>query len=176
MSNVKKLCITAVCMALCCILPTLFHSVGLGTALSPLHIPALLCGIVCGGGYGLVCGLVGPIISSMLTGMPGAPMLATMLPELMAYGLATGLMMRFVRTGKLYADLYISLGAAMILGRVVGGIAKVLFYMGTGEAFTLAVWISSYFVATLPAIVAHLILIPVLVVMLMKARVIPKRY
>lgn len=176
MSNVKKICVTAVCMALCCILPTLFHSVGLGTALSPLHIPALLCGIVCGGGYGLVCGLVGPIISSMLTGMPGAPMLATMVPELMAYGLAAGLMMRFVRTGKLYADLYLSLGAAMILGRVVGGVAKMLFYMGSGESFTLAIWISSYFVATLPAIVVHLILIPVLVAMLMKARVIPNRY
>ena len=176
MSSVKNLCVTAVCMALCCVLPTLFHSVGLGTAFSPIHIPVLLCGVVCGGSYGLLCGLVGPLLSSVITGMPGAAMLPSMVPELMAYGLVSGLLMRFVRTGKLYADLYISLGAAMIVGRVVGGIAKALFYMGSGEVFTLGVWATSYFVSTLPGIICHLILIPILVVMLMKARVIPKRY
>lgn len=176
MSNVKKICVTAVCIALCCVLPTLFHSIGLGTAFSPIHIPVLLCGIVCGGSYGLICGLVGPILSSVITGMPGAAMLVSMVPELIAYGLAAGLIMGFVHTGKLYADLYLSLGTAMILGRVIGGIAKALFYMGTGEAFTLTLWASSYFITTLPGIICHLILIPVLVVMLMKARVIPKRY
>ena len=176
MTSSKKICITAACMALCCLLPPMFHSVGLGTALSPIHIPVLLCGIICGGGYGLVCGLIGPILSSALTGMPGPAMLATMVPELMAYGLTAGLMMGFVRTGRLYADLYIALGTAMILGRAVGGIAKVLFYLGSGETFTFALWISSYFVATLPAIGVHLVLIPVLTAMLMKARVIPNRY
>ena len=176
MTSVKKLCITAVCMALCCVLPTLFHSVGLGTTFSPMHIPALLCGIICGGGYGLACGLFGPLLSSMITGMPGAAMLPSMVPELMAYGLITGLLMRFVRTGKLSADLYIALGTAMAAGRVVGGIAKALFYMGSGEAFTLAVWVSSYFVATVPGIVCHLILIPVLYWALVKAKLIPSRY
>lgn len=175
-SSVKRICIAAVCIALCCVLPTMFHSVGLGTAFSPMHIPVLLCGLVCGGSYGILCGLAGPLLSSMLTGMPGAAMLASMVPELMAYGLITGLLMRFVRTGRLYADLYISLSAAMLAGRIVGGVAKALFYMGSGEAFTLAVWASSYFVSTLPGIIAHLILIPILVVMLIKARVIPSRY
>lgn len=176
MSSVKKICVTAVCMALCCVLPTLFHSVGLGTALSPIHIPVLLCGAVSGGSFGLLCGLAGPLLSSVITGMPGAALLPSMVPELMTYGLIAGLVMRHVRTGKLYADLYITLGAAMLAGRMVGGIAKALFYMGSGEAFTLSLWISGYFVATLPGIVCHLILIPVLMVMLMKARVIPRRY
>lgn len=176
MSYVKRICVTAVCISLCCVLPGLFHSVGLGTAFSPIHIPVLLCGAICGGGYGILCGIVGPLLSSMITGMPGAAMLPSMVPELAAYGLVTGLLMRFVRSGKLYADLYIALGTAMVLGRVVGGIAKALFYMGSGESFTLAVWASSYFVSTLPGIICHLILIPILVVMLMKARVIPSRY
>lgn len=176
MSSAKNICITAVCVALCCVLPTLFHSVGLGTAFSPIHIPVLLCGTVCGGSYGLLCGLAGPLLSSLITGMPGAAMLPSMVPELMAYGLISGLLMRFVRTGKLTADLYIALGTAMVLGRVVGGIAKALFFMGSGQAFTLAVWATSYFVSTLPGIICHLILIPLLVIMLMKARVIPKRY
>lgn len=176
MSAIKKLCITAVCIALCCVLPMAFHAVGLGSALSPMHIPVLLCGIVCGGGFGALCGLVGPILSSVITSMPGAAMLPSMVPELIAYGLVAGLLMRLVRTGKVYGDLYISLGTAMLVGRIVGGIAKMLFFMGTGEAFTLAMWLSSYFVTALPGIICHLVLVPVLVLTLMKARLIPTRY
>ena len=176
MSSIKKTTIGAVCIALCCVLPTLFHSVGLGSAFSPMHIPVLLCGLICGGGYGMACGLVGPLLSSMVTGMPGPAMLPSMVPELIAYGLVTGLMMKFVRTGKLTADLYIALATAMVVGRIVGGIAKVFLFMGTGEGFTIAVWVSSYFVGTFPGIVAHLIVIPVLIIMLTKAKMIPSRY
>ena len=176
MTSIKKICITAILIALCCILPTMFHMAGLGSAFSPLHIPVLLCGLICGGWYGLGCGILGPILSSLLTGMPGATMLVSMIPELMAYGLVTGLMMRVVRTGKLTGDLYVSLIVAMLAGRIVGGVAKALFYMGTGEAFTLAVWASSYFVSSLPGIICHLILIPLLVMALHRAKLIPARY
>ena len=176
MSSVKKLTVTAVCIALCCVLPVAFHAVGLGTALSPMHIPALLCGVLCGPVYGLLCGFAGPLLSSVINGMPGPAMLPSMVPEIMAYGLVTGLMLKLVRTKNTTADLYIALGTAMIAGRVVGGIAKALVFMGTGESFTLAVWVSSYFVATLPGIVCHLILIPVLYWALVKAKLIPSRY
>lgn len=176
MSANKKICITAICIALCCVLPLAFHSVGLGTTFSPIHIPVLLCGLICGGGYGVICGCIGPLLSSVITSMPGPAMLPSMVPELMAYGLIAGLMMKLVHTKKLYADLYISLGTAMVLGRVIGGIAKALVYMGSGEAFTLAIWASSYFVSTAPGIVCHLILIPIVVLALTKARLIPARY
>lgn len=174
--SVKKICITAVCVALCCVLPMAFHSVGLGTTFSPIHIPVLLCGLVCGWGWGGLCGLVGPLLSSIITSMPGPAMLPTMIPELVAYGLTAGLLMKWVHTGKSPADLYISLTGAMVLGRVVGGIAKLLFYMGSGETFTVAIWISSYFVGTLPGIVCHLVVIPLLVLTLTRAKLIPARY
>ncbi len=176
MSSIKKICVTAIMIALCCILPTMFHMAGLGTAFSPMHIPVLLCGLICGGWYGLFCGVAGPILSSLLTGMPGASMLLSMVPELITYGLITGLVMRLVRTGKLTADLYISLIVAMLAGRVVGGIAKALVFMGSGEAFTLSVWVSSYFVTALPGIICHLIVVPVLVMALYRAKLIPARY
>lgn len=176
MSSIKKICVTAIMIALCCILPSMFHLAGLGTAFSPMHIPVLLAGLICGSWYGLCCGIIGPVLSSILTGMPGATMLVSMIPELIAYGLVTGLMMRLVRTGKLTADLYISLITAMLAGRIVGGVAKALFYMGSGEAFTLAVWASSYFVSALPGIICHLILVPLLVMALNRAKLIPARY
>lgn len=175
MSAIKKICITALCIALCCVLPMAFHAVGLGSAFSPMHIPVLLCGLVCGWFYGGVCGIVGPILSSLLTSMPPTSMLVSMVPELLAYGLLTGLAMGLVRTKNMVADLYISLGTAMVLGRVVGGVAKALLYMGTGEAFTLAIWAGSYFVSAAPGIVCHLVLVPLLYITLAKAKLIPAR-
>ena len=176
MSSVKQACITAVCIALCYVLPLAFHGLGLGSVLSPMHIPVLLCGMACGGLYGIFCGVAGPILSSVQSGMPTATGLIFMVPELAVYGLAAGLCMKYIRTGKLAVDLYISLAAAMLLGRVAGGIASACFYAGIGEAFAVAAWAASYFVSALPGIITHLILIPLLVATLMKAGVIPKRY
>lgn len=178
MSKIKKTCICAICIALCYVLPVALHSFGLGSILSPMHIPVLLCGLVCGGFYGMFCGIVGPIISSILSGMPPVTMLFSMIPELVVYGLAAGLLMKWVRTGKLLPDVYISLAVAMVLGRIAGGIAKALFIAinATGDAFTLGVWATSYFVASLPGIIVHLILVPLLVTVLMKTKVIPPRY
>lgn len=176
MSSVKQACITAVCIALCYVLPMSFHALGLGSVFLPMHIPVLLCGMVCGGGYGLFCGITGPVLSCVLSGMPTATGLISMVPELVIYGLVSGLVMKHLRTKNLYADLYIALTAAMLLGRVAGGVASACFYMGTGEAFSITIWAASYFVSTLPGIVSQLILIPILIITLMKARVIPKRY
>ena len=178
MTQVKKLCICAICIALCCILPTAFHAVGLGTALSPMHIPALLCGLLLGPIYGAVCGIAGPVLASLTTGMPPLMRLMHMAPELCAYGLIAGLMMRLVRTRNGAADVYIALIAAMLAGRIVGGIAQwlVIIIMGSEQVFTVAVWIASYIIGTLPGIVAHIILLPALVFVLEKARVIPARY
>ena len=108
--------------------------------------------------------------------MPPIPMLVRMLPELAVYGLTAGLAMKYIRTGKNIADLYISLGIAMILGRIAGGVASALFFMGNGEAYSIAIWASSYFVTAVPGIVAHLILVPALALTLAKAGVAPKRY
>ena len=73
-------------------------------------------------------------------------------------------------------DLYISLAIAMLAGRLIGGIAEALFYLGSGQAFTLAAVAAGYFVTTIPGIICHLIVIPILVTTLMKARLIPNRY
>ena len=176
MSSVKKATITALCIALCYVLPVVFHATGLGSAFSPMHIPVLLCGLVCGSGYGIFCGIAGPVLSSVLSGMPTVTQLIYFVPELTVYGFVTGLMMKLVRTKKLVVDLYISLAVAMFAGRLVGGIAEALFYLGSGQTFTLAAVAAGYFVTTIPGIICHLIVIPILVTTLMKARLIPNRY
>lgn len=173
--SIKNITICGVCISLCCILPMALHLVELGTALSPMHIPVLLCGLVCGGGYGLVCGVVGPILSYLLSGMPAPPHLFTMIPELAMYGLASGLLMKLIRTGRPVVDIYAALISAMLLGRILGGVVKALFYTG-GQAYGLSMWISAYFVSTLPGILCHIILLPLLYLALSKARLISPRY
>ncbi len=178
MSHIKRLCICAICIALCCILPTAFHAMGVGSNLSPLHIPVLLCGLICGGGCGAFCGIAGSLLCSLLTGMPPMAKLAYMMPELCAYGLFAGLLMHFIRTRHLSVDLYLSLLGTMVLGRVVGGLARILTLriLGSSEVFTVQMWVASYVVGSLPGIIAHLILIPALILVLEKANLLPKRY
>lgn len=179
MSSVKRSCISAVCIALCYVLPLVFHAFGAGEVFLPMHIPVLLCGLLCGAGYGAFCGIAGPVLSCVLSGMPSATGLISMVPELCVYGLASGLTLRFVHTKNTYADLYLALVAAMLLGRVAGGVAKVLFYlsgMSGMTALSMPLLASTYFVQSIPGIVIQLIILPTLVFTLMKARLIPERY
>jgi len=176
MSSVKKACITSFCAALCYVLPLAFHALGLGMAFSPLHLPVLLCGLLCGWSYGAFCGVAGPVISSVLGGMPAAAQLPYMIPELTAYGLLSGLLYRFIRTGRTVTDLYLSLIPAMLLGRVVGGGAQALFYLSTAREYSIALWAGAYLLGTAPGAVLHILVIPALALTLTRAKLIPERY
>ena len=174
MRSIKKLTLSSVCIALCVVLPIAFHSIpDGGSVFLPMHIPVLICGMICGWPYGLLCGLMGPLLSSLITGMPPAAVLPAMMVECGTYGAVSGLVLKFVRTGKTYVDLYTALVIAMIAGRVVSGIAKALIFT---PGLSLTAWITASFVTALPGIVIQLVLIPLLVSLLMKSRQIPARY
>ena len=175
MSNVKKSIITAVCLALCVVLPQAFHAIpNAGSVYLPMHIPVLLCGLICGWPFGLLCGLAGPALSTLFTGMPPVAYLPPMLIECAVYGAVGGLMMQFIRTKKIYLDLYLSLIIAMLGGRIVAGLAKA-FIFARGN-ITMGAWATSYFVTSLPGIIIQIVLIPTIVFALMRARLIPMRY
>ena len=175
MSTTKRSIITAVCIALCVVLPLAFHAIPqVGAVYCPMHIPVLLCGLICGWPFGLLCGLAGPALSAVLTGMPTVAHLPSMLVELAVYGAVSGLMMRVLKTGKLYPDLYVSLICAMLAGRIVGGLAKAAIF-SRGD-YSMAVWATGYFATGLPGIIIQLALIPSVVFALEKANIIPMRY
>ena len=174
LSNIKRLTITALSVALCVVLPMAFHVIpNAGSVMLPMHIPVLLCGLICGWQYGLLCGVVGPLVSSLVTGMPPAAVLPGMMVECGMYGCVGGLLMERIRTGSLYADLYICLPVAMLAGRVISGIVKALI-LTPGLGFT--AWATASFVTALPGISIQLILIPTLIVALTRAGLIPARY
>ncbi len=171
-SPVKKLVFSALCVALCVVLPMVFHIFPEGgSVFLPMHIPVLLCGMLCGWPYGFGCGLLGPLLSSLLTKMPPAAMLPAMMIECAVYGAVSGLLMQLLKGRKMGLRLYGSLIPAMIAGRVVSGIAKALIF---NPGMTFSAWIAASFVTALPGIVIQLVLLPTLLYALMRAHLIPE--
>lgn len=171
MKQVKNMIMTALCIAIGIILPVVFHSIpNAGSILLPMHIPVLLCGLMLGPQYGLACGALTPLLSSLVTGMPPAEVLPAMLCELAVYGLVSGLLMRVVHTKWRIANIYISLGGAMLCGRIVAGVLSALVFQ-VGE-YSMQIWLSSLFIAAIPGIIIQLVLIPVLIMALNRAGVV----
>ena len=175
MSHAKRVVIAAACAALGVVLPMAFHALpGAGNVWLPMHIPVMICGLVAGPVAGAATGVLASVLSSLLTGMPAAPILPSMTCELVAYGLASGMLARLVRTGRLAVDLYVSLAGAMIVGRLVGGALQALiFSQGT---YSLAAWMSGYFVTGAPGIVLQLVVVVPIVAALERAGLVETRY
>ena len=104
--------------------------------------------------------------------MPQGVTLIGMCVELPVYGIAGGIFMHVFRQQKDGVRVYSALILAMILGRIAGGITQAV-VLGIGS-YSLTMWASSYFVATAPAIVIHLILIPSVYYALQKANLVKK--
>lgn len=176
MNSVKKLVYAAVCLALCMVLPLLTgHIPTIGNMLSPMHIPVLLCGFICGPVYGLVVGLIAPVLRHFTFGFPGVPTAYVMTFELAIYGLTAGLLWRAFpkKTPYLYAALIL----AMLAGRVMYGIASyfLLVILGLSEnGFTFQAFLAGAFINAWPGIIAHIVLIPLIVMALSKAGLMPE--
>lgn len=174
MKNTKLLIYAAMFTALGVALPVAFHSIpNAGSIFLPMHIPVLLCGLICGWPYGLACGILTPFLSSLITGMPPAAYLPGMLCELAVYGAVSGLMNKYIHTGKPIADLYIQLIVAMLAGRAVAGILNSLIFMA--GSYSLSIFITGAFVTALPGIVIQLVAIPAIVRLMETAKLIPNK-
>lgn len=168
--STRRLVMTALCVALGVVLPQALHAVpNAGNVLLPMHIPVLLCGLCCGWSYGLGCGILTPLMSHLISGMPPAAVLPAMVCELAAYGLISGLAAKYIRTGKRALDIYIQLISAMLIGRVVYGITNALIFRA--GAYSMEIFLTAAFVTALPGIILQLVLLPALILILEKARV-----
>ena len=172
--TIRRLVLSAVCLALCMVLPFLTGQIPqVGSMLCPMHIPVLLAGFLCGPVWALVVGAVAPMLRYLLFSMP--PPLPTGLAmtfELLVYGLMSGLLYRLLP--KKPRSVYIALIGAMLAGRVVWGFASTVIYGAMGKSFTWAVFFAGAFANAVPGIIVHIILIPVLVFALQKAHIIDK--
>jgi len=167
--NTRNLVVAAICLALALVLPFLTGQIPqIGSALSPMHIPVFLCGFLCGPVYALIVGVLAPVLRSVLFGMPPMyPTAVAMCFELAAYGLFSGLLYKMLP--KKNINIYVALILAMILGRIVWGIAMMLLLSFGDTAFTWQVFISGAMLNAIPGIILHILIIPPIVIALKKS-------
>lgn len=171
MNRTRSLVFAGLCVALGVVLPIALHSIpNAGQILLPMHLPVLLCGLLCGPWIGLACGVLAPLISSLATGMPPAAMLPSMLCELAVYGLVSGLLLRCIKTGHRALNIYAALLCAMLAGRVVYGILNALIFRA--GAYSMQVWLTAAFVTSIPGIIVQLIVIPAILLVLGRAKIV----
>lgn len=175
MKNIRtrRLTYAAICLALCMVLPFLIGQIPqVGQALSPMHIPVLLCGFLCGWPWGLAVGFIAPLLRSLLFGMPAFfPGACSMAFELAVYGAVTGLLYRWLP--KKPGNVYVTLITAMIAGRLVWGAARFIFAGLQGTDFPFSAFLAGAVTNAVPGIVLHIVLVPLVVLALERAGLIP---
>jgi predicted membrane protein len=171
-SPARSIVLAALFLALAFVLPMVTgHVPQVGNMLCPMHFPILLCGFVLGGPWGLAVGFVAPLLRSVLFGMPPMfPIAISMAFELAAYGLVSGLVWRRVK--HTLPMMYAALVTAMVAGRLVWGAVRFVLAGLTGSSFPFSAFLSGALLTAVPGIIAQLVLIPLILTALQKAKII----
>ena len=171
-SATRDLVLAALFLALAFVLPMITgHVPQVGNMLCPMHFPILLCGFVLGGPWGLAVGFIAPLVRSVLFGMPPMfPIAIAMAFELAAYGLVSGVLWHKVK--HTVPMMYASLVTAMVAPRLLSGAVRFVLAPLTATTFPITAFLSGALLSAVPGIIAQLILIPLILTALQKAKVI----
>ena len=166
--HIKNLVTAAMLLAVGIVLPFFTGQIPqIGSMLLPMHLPVLVCGLNCGWKYGGIVGFILPLLRYALFGMPPMPNGIAMAFELASYGSAAGFLYNRSKW-QCIISLYRSLIIAMIGGRVIWGIVRVVMLGMTGNAFTWQMFMAGAFLNAVPGIILQLVFIPALMVALNK--------
>ena len=169
-STTRSIVLAALFLALAFVLPMVTgHVPQVGNMLCPMHFPILLCGFVLGGPWGLAVGFVAPLLRSVLFGMPPMfPIAISMAFEMAAYGAVSGWMYR--KVPHTLPMTYATLVTAMVAGRLVWGAVRFVLAGLTGSSFPFSAFLSGALFTAVPGIIAQLVLIPLIITALQKAK------
>lgn len=172
--HIKNMVLAAMFLALGIVLPFLTGQIqSIGNMLLPMHIPVILCGLISGWQYGGLVGFVMPLLRSVMFGMPVMfPSAVAMAFELATYGIVVGYLYSHARW-QCVKMLYRCMFAAMIMGRIVWGIAMAILLRSTLKGFGVYAFISGAFLNAIPGIILQLIVVPCVMVTLNKAKLVP---
>ena len=178
-STTRDLVLAALFLALAFVLPMITgHVPQIGNMLCPMHFPVLLAG--CQPTiwrkisphrfpWGLAVGFAAPLLRSVLFGMPPMyPIAIAMAFELATYGAVSGFMYRKVQ--HTLPMIYATLVTSMVAGRLVWGAVRFVLAGLSGSGFPFSAFLSGAVLTAVPGIVAQLILIPLIVAALQKAK------
>jgi len=166
--HINKLVTSAVFLALALVLPFLTGQIRtIGNMLCPMHFPIIICAYVCGWEYAAAIGFIAPLLRFALFGMPPIiPGGISMAFELATYGLVCGLL--YTKLPKKKSSIYISLIAAMISGRIIWGLCRLIIAGISKNSFVWATFIAGGITNAIPGIILQIILIPIIVMALEK--------
>lgn len=166
-TQIRNLTFSALFLAMALLLPFLTGQIPqIGSLLSPMHIPAFLCGYVCGPLWGAVVGIVAPLLRHVLFGMPPLTVALPMCVELAVYAVIAGVLYRIFPKKPLW--LYVSLAISMIGGRLIYSVIEMAMLGLSEEAFTPWLVILSTVTGTWAGIIVHFIIVPPLVMLIDK--------
>jgi len=163
--NTKELTLVALFLALCIIIPLIFHFFAAGTIFLPMFIPILVSALILRFPYGLVVGVLGPYISSLTTGMPPLfPMAILMSVEGLFMAVVAGYLYRIRKYSAFLSVLFAMILDRMILFVMVISIAPLLGL--PPKMFSLISILYS-----MPGVILQLVLVPYLVATLERSRI-----
>ncbi|MBR4458777.1 MAG: ECF transporter S component [Clostridia bacterium] len=168
--RIRRMVYAALYLAIAMVLPLIILRIPeIGKALSPMHIPVLLCGFMCGWPWGMAVGFIAPILASAAAVMPQPliPNALAMSLEMAVYGAMTGWLYTHLPNKKW--ALYATLVSAMLVGRLVWGVSRAVLSGLAQTPFGFEAFIAGAFVNAVPGIILHIALIPVLVMAMERA-------
>ena len=165
--SLKQLVLSAVCLALAMVLPILTGQIPqIGSMLCPMHIPVLLLRH-----RRFSTPTRAPLLRSAWLGMPPLfPTAVCMAAEMAVYGAVAGLLYARFPRKKVY--IYASLLIAMVAGRIVWGAVRFACTGLDASKFGFSAFWAGAVTTALPGIVLQIVLIPVLVMALEKAKLV----
>ena len=168
-NNTRTVTLSGLLLARAMVLPFITGQIPwIASRISLMHIPVFLAGYMVGGVPAMLVGIIAPVMRSMMFGMPRLfPSRIGMAFELGAYGLFLGTL--WAKSKKDTKAIYSCLIIAMLGGRIVWGIASYALYSIAGNPFTVNMFMAGAFINAVPAIIIHILLIPLLAKALQKA-------
>ncbi len=165
----QQITLIALFIALCILVPFLFHLVGLGKMFLPMFLPILLAGFIIEFPAAILVGLLGPWISALTTGMP--PLFPTAL-SMSIEGLVTSGLASY-----LYHKMQIRFWIGLIVAIIAQRLARIVMLLLILPLFGLPAKALSIadFVYSLPGVLLQLLLTPIILFMLWKSKIIEQQ-
>lgn len=156
-------------LALALVLPFVTGQIPeVGRFISPMHIPAFLCGFICGPLWGAVVGFTAPLLRFVLFSMPDLMTAIPMAFELASYAVLSALLYRLAapHIGNRWLRCALPLALSMVGGRIVYSAVKIAVLGIGGESVSAAAYIAVFaqsFAGTWLGIILQICLIPPIV-------------
>lgn len=158
--HTQQITLIALFLALCIIVPIVFHAFGGGAMFLPMFLPIVLAAFLIRFPYSMLVALFGPLISGLVTGMPP---LFPIAPIMIIEGLAAAGVISYLYDRRRFSP-WISLVLGILAERIV--YYAVIYALGPLLGLPPKMLSTAALVYTLPGVLLQLSLIPILLKMI----------